>query len=108
MRRTIVCFLSAALLLLGLGVALAQQKDPKAQSEPSSAPIPGADAEKKNPVKPTPEGLAEAKRLYEYHCAMCHGDEGDGKGVVAAQMKLELKDWRNPASLAKMASCSTS
>jgi cytochrome c5 len=74
MRRTIVCFLSAALLLLGLGVALAQQKDPKAQSEPSSAPIPGADAEKKNPVKPTPEGLAEAKRLYEYHCAMCHGD----------------------------------
>jgi hypothetical protein len=33
MRRAIVCFLSAALLLLGLGVALAQQKDPKAQSQ---------------------------------------------------------------------------
>ena len=33
---------------------------------------------------------------------MCHGDEGDGKGDVAVQMKLELKDWRNPDALAKM------
>jgi len=103
MRRSIVWFLSAVLLLLGLGVALAQQKDPKAQSgEASSAPIPAADAEKKNPVKPTPEGLAEAKRLYKYHCAMCHGEDGDGKGDLAVEMKLELKDWRNPDSLAKM------
>jgi hypothetical protein len=28
--------------------------------------------------------------------------KGDGKGDVAAQMQLELKDWRNPDSLAKM------
>ena len=53
-------------------------------------------------MKSTPEGLAEAKRLYKYHGAMCHGDEGDGKGDLAVQMKLELKDWRNPDSLAKM------
>jgi hypothetical protein len=33
---------------------------------------------------------------------MFHGDEGDGKGDVAVQMKLELKDWRKPDSLAKM------
>ena len=33
---------------------------------------------------------------------MCHGDEGDGKGDLAVQMKLELKDWRHPDSLAKM------
>ncbi|HEY1467537.1 MAG TPA: c-type cytochrome [Candidatus Acidoferrum sp.] len=104
MRRNIVWFLSAALLLVGLGVALAQQKDTKAQSgdAASSAPIPAADAEKKNPVKSTPEGLAEAKRLYKYHCAMCHGEQGDGKGDLAVEMKLELKDWRNPDSLAKM------
>lgn len=55
--------------------------------------------EKKNPVKPTPDGLAEAKKLYGYHCAMCHGENGDGKG--AAQMKLELNDWRNPATISK-------
>ncbi len=103
--RRIVLFLSAVLLLLGLGVALAQQKDPKtkdAQATEAPQPIPAADVEKKNPVKPTPEGLAEAKRLYGYHCAMCHGANGDGKGDLAIQMKLDLKDWRNPDSLAKM------
>ncbi len=102
MRRSIVWFLSAAVLLLGLGVALAQQKDAKAQTDAPSAPIPAADAEKKNPVKPTPEGLAEAKRLYKYHCAMCHGEQGDGKGDLAVDMKLGLKDWRDPDSLAKV------
>ena len=50
MRRSIVWFLSAVLLLLSLGLALAQQKDPKAQTgEAPPAPIPAADAEKKNP-----------------------------------------------------------
>ncbi len=104
--RRIVLFLSAVLLLLGLGVALAQQKDSKGKegqaADAPPPPIPAADAAKQNPVKPTPEGLAEAKRLYGYHCAMCHGDNGDGKGDLAIQMKLDLKDWRNPDSIAKM------
>lgn len=104
--RRIVLFLSAVLLLLGFGRALAQQKDSKAKdaqaAEALPPPIPAADIEKKNPVKPTPEGMAEAKRLYGYHCAMCHGTDGDGKGDLAIQMKLDLKDWRNPNSLAKM------
>ncbi len=103
--RRIVLFPSAVLLFLALGVALAQQKDPKAkdaQSTEALPPISAADAEKKNPVKPTPEGLAEARKLYGYHCAMCHGADGDGKGDLAVQMKLDLKDWRNPDSLAKM------
>jgi mono/diheme cytochrome c family protein len=61
-----------------------------------------ADAQKKNPVKPTADGLAEAKKLYGYHCAMCHGKDGDGKGDLAAQMKLELNDWCNPSSISKL------
>jgi hypothetical protein len=39
-------------------------------AEPAPPPVPAADAQKKNPVKPTPDGLAEAKKLYGYHCAM--------------------------------------
>jgi mono/diheme cytochrome c family protein len=102
--RRIVWFLSAVLLLLGLGIALAQDKDSKSKDAQGAAapPMTAADIEKKNPVKPTPEGLSEAKRLYGYHCAMCHGINGDGKGDLAEQMKLDLKDWRNPDSLAKM------
>ena len=27
---------------------------------------------------------------------MCHGKEGDGKGELAQDMKLNLRDWRDP------------
>ena len=78
MRRMVL--LLSALSLLGAGSFFAQQKDAKpkdAQSaEPAPPPVPAADAQKKNPVKPTPDGLAEAKKLYGYHCAMCHGNAG--------------------------------
>jgi hypothetical protein len=33
---------------------------------------------------------------------MCHGKDGDGKDDLAADMKLQLKDWKDPNSLAKM------
>lgn len=104
MRRTL--FFLSAVLLITFGVAFAQQttKDkPKdtQSAEPAPAPIPQQDADKKNPVKPTADGLAEARKLYGYHCAMCHGKDGDGKGEVAEQMKLQLSDWRDPNSLSK-------
>ncbi|HKM67485.1 MAG TPA: cytochrome c [Candidatus Acidoferrum sp.] len=106
MRR--IAIVSAGVLCLGLATGFttgfAQPKEMRAQ-EPQEAPltpIPAEDAAKKNPVKPTPEGMAAAKKLFGYHCAMCHGKDGDGKGEVAAEMKLKLKDWRDPNALAKM------
>ena len=104
--RRFALFLSA-ILIVGFGAAVAQQKDTKdkpkdAQSaEPAAAAIPQDDSSKKNPVKPTADGLAEAKKLYGYHCALCHGANGDGKGDLAEQMKLQLSDWRNADALSK-------
>jgi mono/diheme cytochrome c family protein len=60
------------------------------------------DSAKKNPVAPTSEGLAQARKLYGYDCAMCHGKDGDGKGELAAEMKLELHDWRDASSIEKL------
>jgi len=104
MRRSVL-FLS--ILLIGLSAAIAQQtgskdksKDAQA-SEPAPAPIPQQDMDKKNPLKPTADGLAEARKLYGYHCAMCHGKDGDGKGDLAEQMKLQLNDWRDPSTISK-------
>ena len=98
---------SAGVLFLGLATGFvagfAQPKRVMSQTPQSAeAPIPAEDAAKKNPVTPTPEGMAAAKKLFGYHCAMCHGKDGDGKGDLATEMKLELKDWRDPNSLAKM------
>jgi mono/diheme cytochrome c family protein len=100
---------SAGVLLFGLAAVIpagtarpnaAKSQDPQTDAPPP--PISAADVAKKNPVKPTPEGMAEARKLFGYHCAMCHGKDGDGKGDLAADMKLQLKDWRDPSSLAKM------
>jgi len=71
-------------------------KDTAASEEPSQS---GA-SERKNPVKPTPENLAEAKKFFGYDCAMCHGAAGDGKGDLAASMDLKMKDWRDASTLA--------
>lgn len=61
--------------------------------------IPQEFAKKPNPVKSTPESIAEGKKMYGYDCAMCHGAGGDGRGDLAGDMKLSLKDFRDPATL---------
>jgi len=66
---------------------------------PAALVIPPEAAHMTNPVKPTAEGKAHAAKMYGYDCAMCHGANGDGKGELAMQEKLDLKDWSNPAAL---------
>src|SRR5260221_11234520 len=100
---------SAGVLTLGLAAGFTTgfaKPKPEMRQEPAAAapaPIPAGDAAKKNPVKPTAGGMADAKKLYGYHCAMCHGKDGEGKGDLAADMKLALTDWGNPGCLAKFA-----
>jgi mono/diheme cytochrome c family protein len=74
---------------------------PSATDAAAGAPlvIPANAASVPNPVKPTPETLAFAKKMYGYDCAMCHGVKGDGKGDMVESMKLTMKDFTNPATL---------
>lgn len=67
---------------------------------PASAPTDAAPNTAKNPVKPTAESQAKAKKIYGYDCALCHGDNGNGKTDLAKDMGLTLSDWTSPASLA--------
>lgn len=94
----------SAVFVAGLGIARAKQnstqeaaKDPQAAADDYK--ISQADLDKKNPVKPSPEGLAAARKVYGYDCAMCHGSKGDGKGDIVESMKLTMHDWRDPTSL---------
>jgi mono/diheme cytochrome c family protein len=52
-----------------------------------------------NPAKPTAASQTQAKNLYARDCALCHGDNGDGKTDLAKDMKLTLLDWTDPKSL---------
>jgi len=77
-----------------------QEKPKEPQAAADEYKIPQEDMDKKNPVKPTPEGLAAARRIFGYDCEMCHGPKGDGKGDVVDSMKLTMHDWHDPATLA--------
>lgn len=91
-----------ALLVAGFGILRAQQNPAQEKTGSSEPKMTPEDAAKKNPIPPTAEGLAEARKQYRYDCAMCHGKEGDGKGDLAVEMKLELHDWRDASSIEKM------
>lgn len=73
---------------------------PALAQEPPAAPPVQAAAPIKNPVKPTPESQAKAKSLFQVDCAVCHGDNGNGKTDLAKSMELTIGDWTNPATLA--------
>ena len=64
---------------------------------PANAPTP---PDTKNPIKPTPELQAKAKKVYGYECEMCHGATGDGKTDLAKDMKMTLTDLTDPKTLA--------
>jgi mono/diheme cytochrome c family protein len=78
----------------------AQETAPTPALAPTPAAAPQPAAPVKNPVKPTAESQAKAKSLYQIDCALCHGDNGDGKTDVAASMNLTLFDWTDPKTLA--------
>jgi mono/diheme cytochrome c family protein len=81
--------------------ALSAQQTPPAQktTSPSYAAIPVEAARKANPVKSSPESLARAKKWWTLDCAMCHGSNGDGKGSLAADMKLKIADFTDAGAL---------
>jgi mono/diheme cytochrome c family protein len=80
-----------------LGQWLVQDAQKPAEEKPA------ADAGKLvNPVKPTATSLASGKKSYGTECAMCHGKAGAGDGDLATDMKLTLKDYRDPETLKGM------
>ena len=82
----------AALLTFGLN-GRPQEKSP------SDFKIPPEEASRKNPVATTASAMVVGKKRYGLDCAVCHGIKGDGKGDVVDELKLKLRDWRDPASL---------
>jgi len=109
-------FLMVSLLFL-FGAPAFQQQTPATPAAPAATPAPDATPQgpapnraaipaeylnMTNPVKPTPASQARAQQIYSWDCAMCHGDNGNGKGEVAADQKLTVPDFRDPNSLKQL------
>jgi cytochrome c5 len=63
---------------------------------PAAAPPAAQDSAS---AKPSGAMLDRAKKTYGVDCAVCHGDNGNGKTDLAKDMALTLDDWTNPAAL---------
>jgi len=79
--------------------AAANKPADKAPDKPKEATPAAATSGKPNPVKATPEVIAEAKKVFGYDCSMCHGDNGDGKGDLVESMKLQMKNWHESTAI---------
>lgn len=86
------------IILLAISFSAQQSSTPTQKASPYSA-IPVEAARQTNPVKSTPESLARAKKWWALDCEMCHGKNGDGKGDIAKDMKLQISDFTDPATL---------
>jgi len=88
----LACLIFACLLIAQ------QSQEPAKPAAPAESKIPAEAAQKANPVKSTPELMAKAKKTYAIDCAMCHGESGDGKGDMAADMK-NVTDFTKPDAM---------
>jgi mono/diheme cytochrome c family protein len=93
-------FLSAVLLyeLAPSPTPLLWLQEPTQATPPAAAAPPATTGT--NPVKPTSESQARAKKIYGYDCLMCHGANGDGKTDLAKDMQLTVSDLSDPKTLA--------
>jgi mono/diheme cytochrome c family protein len=73
-KRNWVIAALAAVTLMAAGMTVAHDEDWK---------VPDAARNLKNPIAPSPDGIATASAIYKDKCANCHGDKGVGDGPEA-------------------------
>jgi mono/diheme cytochrome c family protein len=83
------------LLLTGCAASAQDAKKPA----PAEFKIPPEASKLANPVKSSPASISQGKKVYDVDCAVCHGQDGDGKGDIAADMKSKLVDYRDSSAL---------
>jgi mono/diheme cytochrome c family protein len=79
----------------------AQAPAAQAPAAPHTFVITPEEAAQKNPLRFSEISVERGKKIYETQCAMCHGEKGDGKGEIVADMKINPPDFTKPGVLDK-------
>ena len=90
--------LLSAVVLFEIAAAPSWALPPQATHHKPAAKTPESSGP--TPAQIAAQGREKAKKLYAIDCALCHGDNGDGKTDVAKDMQLTLADWTDSKSLA--------
>lgn len=59
--------------------------------ENSNEGLKKAGLELKNPLEATEENIERGKKVYEIFCSSCHGEKGDGKGLLFTTKKFPIE-----------------
>src|SRR3954452_21163660 len=87
-RYSLLMLLIVSALMSMLGAVSGGQGNPEA-------------ARLRNPVAATADSVSEGKRLYQRHCASCHGanaEGGSGNDLIPAAPDLTDKEWKHGGS----------
>lgn len=109
MKRAWFLGIATAALALALGAPhpLAIRADEGHDEETGGhvhvpAPLEYADAHVPIRVWTDEKMIARGKEIYTTRCAVCHGDEGDGKGPAGVALPLKPSDFRDKHGVAEM------
>lgn len=56
----------------------------------------------KNPVPATAESSERGKQIYTVRCVVCHGEKGDGKGTLSANLAVKPANFTDKEMMASM------
>jgi mono/diheme cytochrome c family protein len=105
MRTTRIALASAAVALGVIALAAIAAESPAPSTpKPTASPeaavpatIPDAEKRRKNPREATAESIDVGHQFFSSQCTMCHGESGDGKGVLVARLGMAVPDFGDPA-----------
>ena len=91
--------LLAAVLLVGIADAQTTSRaDPAKSVYAELAKVPAKAAGRRNPLESDPEAMAAGAKLFEMHCAECHGANADG-GKKGPSLRAEEVQQATPGTL---------
>ena len=93
--------LFAAVLLVGIAEAQTDNsgtKSPVKSVYAELAKVPAKAARQRNPLESDPEAVAAGAKLFELHCAECHGPNADG-GKKGPSLRAEEVQQATPGTL---------
>jgi mono/diheme cytochrome c family protein len=113
MRERALTLLTVACVLLVLGFLVVarppagradgdEDHDDKGGHAHVPAPLEYADAHMPPSLWTDPATIARGRTLYAGRCAVCHGDNGDGKGPAGLALPLKPSSFRDKAGVAEM------
>jgi mono/diheme cytochrome c family protein len=110
LSRLCRCALTTAILALALSLGFAQSEPPAATNSAATtkdrswhnyaelAKAPAKARAKANPLEADPDAVAAGKKLFEGHCAECHGDSAEGS-KKAPSLRAEEVQQATPGTL---------